>query len=85
MNMPPLTIRKPETLAARIDKIEAEVFGLASDLNEKVGTVLRINGFLVEYTVTPSIRPGRFYRLFRANGRRIAKESLQSVLLESAA
>lgn len=80
-NMPPLTIRKPETLANRLDAMEQQVFETAEQTGEKSATTLRINGQTVSFTVTPSVRPGRFYSLFRVNGKRTAKGAVPANLL----
>lgn len=75
--MPPLTIRKPETLLARLEKMESQAFTQASDTNEKSTVTLRINGSEVQSVVTPPSYPkGRFYRLFYVNGKRVSKSDL---------
>lgn len=82
-NMPPLTIRKPETLLNRLNSLETQVFeeAQAAQIGERVQRTLRINGAEVSFTVTPSVHRGQFYRLFRINGKRIAKGVVPQVLL----
>lgn len=79
--MPPLTIRKPETLLARLEAMETQALDRAADTNEKTAVKVRINGFDVQSVVTPSVNPGRFYRLFYVNGKRTAKGAVPTNLL----
>lgn len=81
MALPPLTIRKPETLAARLEAIETETVQQVADTGEKAVYTVRINGSKVEFAVTPAIRPGRLYKLFYVDGKRIAKEAVSQRLL----
>lgn len=74
--MPPLTIRKPETLVARLEKMEAEATQQATSTNQKSAVTVKINGSEVQSVVTPAITPGRLYRLFYVNGKRVAKNYL---------
>jgi hypothetical protein len=75
--MPPLTIRKPETLLARLEKMEAQAFTQANNTNQKTAVSVRINGFNVQSVVTPpAYQKGRFYRMFYVNGKRVAKDNL---------
>lgn len=74
--MPPLTIRKPETLLNRLEKMEAEAAQQAIETNQRATVTVRINGFEVQAAVTPAINPGRLYRLFYINGKRIARDYL---------
>lgn len=85
--MPPLNIRKPETLINRLDKMEAEVMKEAQNAAplERVERAVRINGALVTFTATATIRRGQFYRLFRVDGKRTAKEAVAQRLLPVAA
>lgn len=80
-NLPPLTIRKPETLDRRLEAIEAAATEAAQQTAQTVESTVRINGRVVTYTVTPSVKPGRFYRLFRLDGKRTAKEAVPGILL----
>lgn len=81
--MPPLTIRKPETLLNRLNTLETQVFEEAqsAQIGERVQRTLRINGAEVSFTVTPSVHRGQFYRLFRINGKRTAKGAVPQALL----
>lgn len=81
MALPPLTIRKPETLAARLETIEIETAQQALAAGEKTVYTVRINGNTVEFAVTPAVRPGRLYKLFYVNGKRTAKEAVPGRLL----
>lgn len=83
MALPPLTIRKPETLATRLDTIENETVETALGTNQKTTYTVRINGATVDCTVTPAVRPGRLYRLFYVDGKRFAKGDLPGRLLKS--
>lgn len=76
ITMPPLTIRKPETLFARLEKMEAEAAQQAAQTLQKAAVTVKINGNDVQSIVTPAVRPGRFYRLFYVNGKRVAKGHL---------
>lgn len=86
-NMPPLTIRKPETLLNRLESLEAQVVqdAQSAQFGQRVERKLRINGAEVTFTVTPSVKAGRVYRLFRINGKRTAKEAVPQVLLPALA
>lgn len=81
--MPPLTIRKPETLLNRLASLEAQVMEEAqgATFGERVQRTLRINGSEVSFTVTPTVHSGQIYRLFRINGKRVAKEAVPQALL----
>jgi hypothetical protein len=81
MATPPLTIRKPETLATRLATIEADTVTAASVYNTKAETVIRINGKALTVTVTPSVQPGRVYTLFYLDGKRTAKGVVADRLL----
>lgn len=76
-------IRKPETLLARIGELEQETLQEAKGAapQEKVQRSMRINGSEVSFTVTPSIKPGRIYRLFHIDGERTAKGDVPGKLL----
>lgn len=78
-----LNIRKPETLLARIGELEQEAIEEAKGAapQERIQKTLRINGSEVSFTVTPSIKPGRIYRLFHINGERTAKGDVPRKLL----
>lgn len=82
-HMPPLTIRKPETLLNRLNSLETQVFEEAqsAQIGERVQRTLRINGSEVSFTVTPSVHRGQFYRLFRINGKRTAKNAVAGRLI----
>jgi hypothetical protein len=84
MALPPLTIRKPETLAARLEAIESETLQRASQSQQKSKFTVRINGRVVDFTVTPSVSPGRFYQLFYVNGKRTPRHILQERLMAAA-
>lgn len=81
MALPPLTIRKPETLAARLEAIENETLQQASESQQKSKFTVRINGRVVDFTVTPSVAPGRFYQLFYVDGKRTARHAIEGRLL----
>ena len=81
MALPPLTIRKPETLAARLDAIENETLGTAAETAEKTQYTVRINGKRVDFTVTPAVVPGRFYKLFYVDGKRTARNAVSDRLM----
>jgi hypothetical protein len=83
MALPPLTIRKPETLVARLDTIGNETAEVALETNQKATYTVRINGAVVDCAVTPAVRPGRLYRLFYVDGKRFAKEALPGRLLKA--
>jgi hypothetical protein len=83
MSLPPLTIRKPETLDERLIKIESETTKKATETNQKEEFTIKINGHQIEYVVTPSVNEGRFYRLFYCNGKRVSKVNLPKILLET--
>jgi hypothetical protein len=80
MATPPLTIRKPETLATRLATIEADTVAAAA-AGAKAETVIRINGKALTLTVTPSVKPGRVYTLFYIDGKRTAKGVVADRLL----
>ena len=75
-SMPPLTIRKPETLVNRLEKMEAEAVQQATETNQRATVTVRINGAEVQAAVTPAVNPGRLYRLFYVNGKRVARTRL---------
>lgn len=80
--MPPLTIRKEETLLARLEKMETQATQVAADTQQKAVVAIKINGADVRSIVTPPLhRKGRFYRLFYVNGKRAAKGALPDMLL----
>jgi hypothetical protein len=91
MAQPPLTITNPETLAQRLDKINTETTDKAKADNQATSHKIRINGYMVTFTVTPpSHSTGRFYGLFRVgtaddNMKKLAKKKLISKLLEEKA
>jgi hypothetical protein len=85
MATPPLTIRKPETLVARLDSTEASTVQQATTTGTKAETVIRINGKALTLTVTPSVKPGRIYTLFYIDGKRTAKGVVADRLLAVAA
>lgn len=81
-----LKIRKPETLATRLEAMEVRTLekAQASHTTERVQTTLRINGSEVSFTVTPfKAQPGRYYRLFHIDGKRTPKECVPQRLLPS--
>jgi hypothetical protein len=82
-----LTIRKPLALYSRLTDLENLTVREAQDTNarDRVQNTLRINGAEVSFTVTPMVaQPGRYYRLFRVNGKRTAKEEVPQKLLTGA-
>lgn len=82
MALPPLTIRKPETLAARLEAIETETVQKVAETRQKTIYSVRINGNAVEFAVTPAVgSQGRVYKLFYVNGKRTAKEAVPGRLL----
>ena len=81
MATPPLTIRKPETLATRLATIEADTLAAAAAAGNKAETTIRINGKALAITVTPSVKPGRVYTLFYLDGKRTAKGVVADRLL----
>ena len=80
MALPPLTIRKPETMIARLASTEADTVAAAA-AGTKAETTVRINGQLLTVTVTPSVQPGRVYTLFYLDGKRTAKGAVPNRLL----
>jgi hypothetical protein len=84
MATPPLTIRKPETLATRLATIEADTVAAAAAGN-KAETAIRINGKALAITVTPSVKPGRVYTLYYLDGKRTAKGAVADRLMAVAA
>ena len=80
MALPPLTIRKPETLATRLASTEADTLAAAA-AGSKAETTVRINGQSLTVTVTPSVQPGRVYTLFYLDGKRTAKGVVANRLL----
>lgn len=80
MALPPLTIRKPETLVARLASTEADTVAAAA-AGTKAETTVRINGQVLTVTVTPSVQPGRVYTLFYLDGKRTAKGVVANRLL----
>lgn len=81
MALPPLTIRKPETLTARLEAIENHTVQQVAETGEKTIYTVRINGSKVDFAVTPAVRPGRLYKLFYVDGKRTAKEAVFQRLL----
>lgn len=81
MATPPLTIRRPETLLARLDSTEASTVQQATTTGTKAETTIRINGKALTLTVTPSVKPGRVYTLFYLDGKRTAKGAIADRLL----
>lgn len=81
MALPPLTIRKPETLTARLEAIENQTVQQVAETGEKTIYTVRINGSKVDFAVTPAVRPGRLYKLFYVDGKRTAKEAVFQRLL----
>jgi hypothetical protein len=81
--MSSLTIRKPQTLVARLTSLEESAVQKAAKTGKKTAESLRINGAFVQSIVTPTYKEGRYYRLFYVNGKRIAKGALTSQLLAS--
>jgi hypothetical protein len=81
--MPPLNIRKPQTLFNRLEKMEAEAMQEAQNAGilERVHRTARINGATVTFTVTPTVRRGQFYRYFRIDGKLTPKETVAQRLL----
>jgi len=85
MATPPLTIRKPETLLARLDSTEASTVQQATASGAKAETAIRINGKALTIAVTPSVKPGRVYTLYYLDGKRTAKDKVADRLLAVAA
>jgi len=85
MATPPLTIRKPETLATRLADTEADTVQQATATGTKTETAIRINGKALAITVTPSVKPGRVYTLYYLDGKRTAKGAVADRLLAVAA
>jgi hypothetical protein len=80
--MPPLTIRKIDTLNTRLDNMEGQAMQAAANTQQKATVTIKINGAEVQSVVTPPThRKGRFYRLFYVNGKRVAKGDLAAQLL----
>ena len=80
MAAPPLTIRKFDTLLARLDSTEASARTAAAS-GAKAETAIRINGKALAITVTPSVKPGRVYTLYYLDGKRTAKGAVADRLL----
>lgn len=78
--MPPLTIRKPETLISRLDQMEIQAVEKALDTLEKSKVIAKINGNTVEAVATPTVRNGAYF-LFYLNGKRTAKAAVPQQLL----
>jgi|694.fasta_scaffold62195_4 hypothetical protein len=85
MATPPLTIRKFDTLIARLDSTEANTVQQATESGTKAETTIRINGKALAITVTPSVKPGRVYTLYYLDGKRTAKGAVADRLLAVAA
>jgi hypothetical protein len=79
--MPPLTIRKFDTLIARLDSTEANTVQQATASGTKAETAIRINGKALTVTVTPSVKPNRVYTLYYIDGKRTAKGAVADRLL----
>lgn len=76
--MPPLTIRKPETLANRLAMIEQEGTDLAY-AEGKADLTYTINGQKVRFFAEQ--KPQRMYRLFYVGNRKVSRASLEGRLL----
>lgn len=81
MATPPLTIRKFDTLIARLDSTEADTVQQATTSGAKAETAIRINGKALAITVTPSVQPNRVYTLYYIDGKRTAKGAVADRLL----
>lgn len=83
MAIPSINVNHPEVLSSRLKGLESKVIrkALASGSEGRVESKLRINGAEVSFTVTPSVQPGRIYRLFRVNGKKVAKAQIPAKLL----
>lgn len=80
--MPPLTIRKIDTLNTRLDNMQDQATQVAVNTQQKAVVAIKINGADVQSVVTPpTYRKGRICRLFYVNGKRVAKGTIPGILL----
>ncbi len=76
----PLTIKSPETLATRLEKMEQQAAQSTTPENNRVTVKNRINGKNVECRSTHTTRNGT-YVLFYVDDRRTARSNLPTTLL----
>lgn len=83
--MAPFNIKKPATLAARIEKIEGETLANATETGTRATTLVRINGYDLEYKVTPTVKKGVYRAWSFRGGEIIRRANLPGLLLPAAA
>lgn len=78
-NLPPLTIKSPDTLASHMKRLEDQATGATTLEDSRVSIPARINKRIVECRSTYTTKCG-FYVLFYVDGKRTSRANLPNVL-----